>query len=150
MRLRDWTAGAAVAALLLSGPVAAFAEADDDGLADALRASVAGQVAAYDKKDVAAAMSFVDTKSPDYDSTKAAITEQFEGPAVSVQIADFKYIGHDDEFAVARVKLKSTGKPDSGFVDNTVDSIMIFHFQDGAWKIWTEKVLGVDAGSAAE
>lgn len=147
MRLRDWTAGAAVVALLLSGSTQALADKDDDGLADALRAAVAGQVGAYDKKDVAAAMSFVDTRSPDYDSTKAAITEQFEGPQVSVEIADFDYIGHDDEFAVARVKLKSTGKPDSGFVDNTVDSIMIFHFQDGAWKIWTEKVLGVDAGS---
>lgn len=148
MRLRDWTAGAAVVALLLSASATAFADKDDDSLADALRGAVTGQVAAYDKKDLTAAMSFVDTASPDYDSTKAAITEQFEGPEVSVQVADFKYIGHDDEFAVARVKLKSTGKPDSGFVDNTVDSIMIFHFQDGAWKIWTEKVLGVDAGSA--
>jgi hypothetical protein len=148
MRLRDFTAGAAVVALLLSGSTAAFADKDDDSPADALRAAVTGQVAAYDKKDLTAAMSFVDTASPDYDSTKAAIAEQFEGPAVSVQVADFKYIGHDDEFAVARVKLKSTAKPDSGFVDNTVDSIMIFHFQDGAWKIWTEKVLGVDAGSA--
>lgn len=146
MRFRDWTAGAA-AALLLCGAGTAFA-ADDDGLADALKASIAGQVAAYEKKDVAAAMSFVDSKSPDYDSTKAALTEQFEGPEVSVQVSDFDYIGHDDEFAVARVKLKSTGKPDSGFVDNTVDSIMIFHMQDGAWKIWTEKVLGVDAPSA--
>lgn len=146
MRLRDWTAAAAVAALLLSG-APAFADKDDDSLADELRAAVTGQVAAYDKKDVAAAMSFVDTRSPDYDSTKDAITAQFEGPEVAVQVADFQYIGHDDEFAVARVKLKSTGKPGSGFVDNTVDSIMIFHFQNGAWKIWTEKVLGVDAGS---
>ena len=79
---------------------------------------------------------------------KAEIEEQFKGPEVDVQLAGFTYIGHDDEFAVARVKLKSTGKPDSGFVDNTVDSIMIFHYQDGAWKIWTEKVLGVDAGEA--
>jgi hypothetical protein len=146
MRLRAWTAGAAVVALLLSGSTAAFADKDDDSLGDALRAAVAGQVAAYGKKDATAAMSFVDTASPDYDSTKDAITAQFEGPEVSVQVADCKYIGHDDEFAVARVKLKSTGKPDSGFVDNTVDSIMIFHFQNGAWKIWTEKVLGVDAG----
>ena len=145
MRLRDWTVAAAGAALLLYGSGSAAAEQADDSLADALRAPIAGQIAAYDKKDVAAAMSFVDTRSPDYDSTKAGITEQFEGPPVDVQLAGFTYIGHDDEFAVARVKIKSTGKPDSGFVDNTVDSIMIFHYQDGAWKIWTEKVLGVDA-----
>ena len=150
MSFRDWTAGAAVAALLLCGPSGASAGQDDDGLAEALRAVVAGQVAAYDKKDAAAAMSFVDTRSPDYDSTKAAIAEQFEGPAVSVEVADFDYIGHDDEFAVARVKLKSTAKQDSAFVANTVDSIMIFHVQDGAWKIWTEKVLGVDVANAGK
>ena len=149
MRLRDWTAAAAVVALLLSGSTVAFAEKGDDSLADELRALVTGQVAAYDKKDATAAMSFVDTASPDYDSTKDALAEQFAGPEVSVSLADFKYVGHDDEFAVARVKLKSTGKPDSGFVDNTVDSMMIFHFQNGAWKIWTEKVLGVDAPGAA-
>ena len=147
MRFRNWTAGAAVVALLLSVSTASFAK-DDDSPADALRATVAGQVAAYDKKDATAVMSFVDTASPDYDSTKDALAGQFEGPEVSVSLADFTYIGHDDEFAVARVKLKSTGKPDSGFVDNTVDSIMIFHFQNGAWKIWTEKVLGVDAPGA--
>ena len=52
------------------------------------------------------------------------------------------------EAAGVAAGLKSTGKPDSGFVDNTVDSSMIFHFQNGAWKIWTEKVLGVDAPGA--
>ena len=41
MRLRNWTAGAAVVALLLSGSTASLAK-DDDSPADALRAIVAG------------------------------------------------------------------------------------------------------------
>lgn len=146
MRFRDWFAGTAVVALVWCGP--GLAQAEDDGLAEALKSQVAGHVAAYDKKDAATAMSFVDTRSPDYESTKEAVTEQLQGPEVDVKLAGFDYVGHDDEFAYARVKLKSTGKPDSGFVDNTVDSVMIFHYQDGAWKLWTQKVLGVDIAQA--
>lgn len=133
------------ALLSLGAPVVLAAEGgDDNGLEDALRAPVAGHLAAYGKKDADGAMKFVDTKSPDYESTKLALEEQFKDLDVTPTLVDFDYIGHDEEFAVARVKVKTTGKPESGFVDNTVDSIMIFHFQNGAWKLWTEKVLGVD------
>ena len=134
-----------LALLSLDAPLVLAAEGGtDDGLADALRAPVTGQIAAYGKKDAAGAMKFVDTKSPDYESTKLALEEQFKELDVTPTLVDFDYIGHDDEFAVARVKVKTTGKPESGFVDNTVDSIMIFHFQDGAWKLWADKVLGVE------
>ena len=87
---------------------------------------------------------FVHTKSPDYDTTKAALTEQFADLDVTSELVDFDYVGHDDEFAVARVKMKTTGKPDSGFVGNTVDSMVIFHMEGGAWKLWSDKVLGVE------
>ena len=146
MSSREWTTPVETLALLcLGAPLASAAEvAGDDGLAAALRAPVAESIAAYGKKDAAGTLSRIDTRSPDYESTKLALDEQFKDLDVTAELVDFDYIGHDDEFAVARVKMKTTGKPKSGFADNTVDSIMIFHYQDGAWKIWTEKVLGVE------
>lgn len=146
MNSREWTTLVVTLALLCLGvPLVSAAEvAGDDELAAALRAPVAGSIAAYDKKDADGVLSRIDTKSPDYESTKLALDEQFKDLDVTTELVDFDYIGHDDEFAVARVKMKTTGKPKSGFADNTVDSIMIFHYQDGAWKIWTEKVLGVE------
>jgi hypothetical protein len=133
-------AGAALLVSLAAYPVAAA----DDPLGDDLRGVVAGNVAAYDKEDLDAAMAFVHTQSPDYESTKAALTDQFADLDVTSELVNFQYVGHDDEFAVARVKLKTTGKPDSGFVGNTTDSMMIFHMEGGKWKLWTEQVLGVE------
>ena len=113
-------------------------------LAAGLREVMEGNLAAYNHKDVGASMHTVDSRSPDYASTKRAIEEQFKDLDVTTQLVAFDYIGHDDEFAVARTKVKSTGKPGTGFTDNTVDAIVIFHQENGAWKLWSEEVLGVD------
>lgn len=139
-KTRAWITCAALLSCLAAQP----AVAEDDPLATALRGAVAGNIAAYDKEEVDAAMAFVHTKSPDYDTTKAALTEQFADLDVTSELVDFDYVGHDDEFAVARVKMKTTGKPDSGFVGNIVDSMVIFHMEGGAWKLWSDKVLGVE------
>jgi len=31
-----------------------------------------------------------------------------------------------------------------GFVNNTIDAIVIFHLEKGAWKLWSEEILGVN------
>jgi hypothetical protein len=133
-----------VAALVLLGFSASHALAADDPLTAALRPVVAGHLAAYDREDVDATMSFVDSKSPDFESTKTALAAQFEQQDVTTELVDFALIGHDDEFAVARVRIKSTGKPESGFTDNTIDTILIFHQESAAWKLWDESILGVE------
>jgi hypothetical protein len=147
MNARTWITGGVTLALLCCHAPAASAFGTDGPLIKALRDLVAGNITAYDKKDLNATMSSIDTKSPDYESTKAALTEQFKDLDVTAQLVDFDYIGHDaNEFAVARVKTKTTGKPGSGFTDNTVDAIVIFHQENGVWKLWSEKILGVDLG----
>ena len=145
MNARAWMTGIATLALLCGNALPVFAFGADGPLIKALRDLVAGNITAYDKEDLNAAMASVDTKSPDYESTKAALTEQFKDLDVKAELVDFQYIGHDEnEFAVARVKTKTTGQPGSGFTDNTVDAIVIFHQENGVWKLWSEKVLGVD------
>ena len=145
MSLRAWTLCGASAALLCFAGLPA--RADDAALATALRKVVEGNIAAYDREDTDATMSFVDTASPDYEPTKREIADQFKDLHATAELASFSYIGHDDEFAVARVKTKVVGKPGAkaGFTDNVVDSIMIFHQENGAWKLWSEKILGVQA-----
>lgn len=72
------------------------------------------------------------------------MTEQFRDLDVAAKLTDFKYVGHDNEFAVAGVKMKLEGPPGSVFVNNTTDSIVLFHQEGGIWKLWTDEVLGVD------
>ena len=98
---------------------------------------------AYDAKDADGAMRSVHTRSPEYEPTRAAMAEQFRDLAVTATLVDFRYMGHDDEFAVARVKTKLVGPPGSDFTDNVTDSVVLFHQEGGTWKLWSDEVLGV-------
>jgi hypothetical protein len=130
-------------ALLLGLATVAGAKTHDDKLAASLEAVVAENLRAYDAKDADAAMRTVHTRSPEYDPTKAALPQQFQ-EGVTAKLSDFTYMGHDDEFAVARVKIKVEGPPGSTFVNNTTDSVVLFHQEGGIWKLWTDEILGVD------
>ena len=141
MNMRVWAI--CVAALVLLCCEVVPGQAQTTGLSAALREAVTGNIAAYDREDVDGTMRFVHTRSPDYETTKAALGPQFAELDVTSELVNFEYIGHDDEFAVGRAKVKTTGKPGSGFTDNTVDAILIFHQENGVWKLWDEKILGI-------
>jgi hypothetical protein len=143
MKVHIRMTGVALVAWL--GFAAPSAQADDAALAATLRKVVEDHAAAYDQENVAAAMSSIASRSPDYETTQAALAEQFAGLDVEAKVVDFAYIGHDDEFAVARVKTKVVATPKSPeFADNTTDAIVLFHQDGGAWKLWSQHVLGVD------
>lgn len=123
---------------------AAAAGATDDKLAATLRGVVQDNLRAYDAEDADGAMRSVHTRSPQYEPTRAALPEQFQDLDVTAKLTDFRYMGHDDEFAVARVKIQVEGPSGSVFVNNTTDDIVLFHQEGGIWKLWTNEVLGVD------
>jgi hypothetical protein len=131
-----------VAALL---GLAVTARADDDEkLAATLKAVVENNLRAYDGEDAAGTMGTIHTRSPQYDTTNAALAEQFRDFDLSTKVTNFRYMGHDDEFAVARVKIQVEGPSGSVFVNNTTDNLILFHQEGGLWKIWTDDVLGVE------
>lgn len=120
------------------------ASAAEDNLAATLRDVMEKQTAAYGREDQNDTMNYVHTKSPKYNSMKQALPGLFETLDVRTQVVDFRYLGHDDEFAVARVKLKTTGGADTKFTANILDTIVVFHQQNGAWKFWSDEILGVE------
>jgi hypothetical protein len=141
MKARAWTTGVAILALLcVSVPPARAALGT---VAAALREEMENNVAAYDRGDVDGTMRTIDTRSPDYAPTQKAVAQQVKDLGAKAELVDFTYMGHDDEFAVARAKVKTTGKPGTGFTDNTVDALLTFHQENGAWKLWSEQILGV-------
>jgi hypothetical protein len=117
---------------------------EDGGLSAVLRQVVEQNLAAYNREDVAGAMSFVHTKSPEYGSTQGALPGQFEVLDARAELVGFHYIGHDDEFAVARVKLQTVDQSGEPFSANVIDTITIFHQEDGVWKYWSDHILGVE------
>lgn len=132
----------ALAALLLAiaaGPPAA--RADDAALASALEKVSKDQIAAFNKEDAAGTLAFAYSKSPTYDTAKAELATLFAETNAKAEQVSFQYIGHDDEFALARVKVKVTAA-DQGFQNDVVDALMIFHTEDGKWKVFDTHVLG--------
>jgi len=130
----------AVAAALFA--CASLAHAAPDPLETSLRQVVDQAAAAYRREDVAGFMVFVHSKSPEYEATRARLTELFASYDVTSQITEFRLIGHDDEFAVVRLALKTTSTAPN-FADNVVDQLVLFHQEGGAWKYWGDYEIGV-------
>lgn len=130
--------------LLLSMTLGAIPVGAGEGLAGALRQVVENNLDAYNRKDVADTMQSIHTKSPDYAAMQQALPKQFGSLDTRTELAGFQYIGHDDEFAVARVKLKTVGLSDKPFTGNVIDTIAVFYPENGEWKYWSNLVLGVD------
>jgi hypothetical protein len=128
-----------VVALLLAAPGAALA---DDALAKSLEKVSKDQIAAFNREDVAGTLAFSYSKSPAYDTAKTELPALFGEADAKAEQVGFRYIGHDDEFALARVKVKVTDAKAPGFQDNVVDAIMIFHTEGGSWKVFDSFLLG--------
>ncbi|HYR95176.1 MAG TPA: hypothetical protein VEM57_00515 [Candidatus Binatus sp.] len=129
--------------VILVGAGTTAADDKDTALAATLRKLIEESYAAHDRKDVDQAMGHIDSRSPAYEKTRKALPSQFE-LGTATKLVYFRYIGHDDEFAVARVKFKTTGKPGTSFVANTVDTMTVFHQENGQWKFWDQLILGVE------
>src|SRR5262245_34078315 len=129
-----------LAAALLVAATPALVRADD-ALAGALEKVSKDQIEAFNRGDAAATLSYAYTKSPAYDTAKTELPAVFTQGHPKAEQVSFQLIGHDDEFAVARVKVKVTDTA-PGFQNNTVDGLMIFHMESGAWKVFDTHVLG--------
>jgi len=123
--------------------LAEAANAADSDLATTLKGTVEDNLRGYNAEDSEATLRSVHKSSPEYDSTKAALADQFRDFDVKAELIDFHYMGHDDEFVVARVKTRFVAPAGSGFNDNVVDSLVAFHHDGSVWKLWSDEVLGV-------
>lgn len=131
----------AITALLLPATSPAHRESE---LAGTLEQVLQNHLKAYDAEDVTGTLRDVHTKSPEYQTTRQELSGQFAAQDLQIELLSFRFLGHDDEFAVARTKMKFVGPPGSSFDDNVLDSITVFHQENGAWKLWSDEVLGVE------
>ena len=135
--------GSVIAIVLLAIVTGVVGAGDEEGLEATLREVVENNLAAYNREDAATTMQFIHTMSPDYTSMRQALPNQFSALDARTELVSFRYIGHDDEFAVARVKLKTVEQSGEPFAANIIDTITVFHQEDGTWKYWSNQVLGV-------
>jgi hypothetical protein len=122
----------------IAGPAAA----SEDELDASVRGVMEEHLRAYNAEDVEAALRTIHTRSPDYETMRAAMTEQFGALGVKAELLDFRTLGHDDEFVVARTRLKLVGAPGDDFQNNVTDNLVLFHQEGGVWKLWSDEILG--------
>lgn len=135
--------GYIVSVLLLCAVTGTAWAIEDEDLAAMLRQVVENNLSAFNSESVAATMESIHSKSPNHSSMQEALPGQFEALDARTELVGFTYMGHDDEFAVARVKLKTVDNTNEPFVENIVDTIAVFHQEDGDWKYWSNHVLGI-------
>ena len=132
-----------VVALVAIALVGAAPAAADAVLASSLRQVADEYLAAYDREDAEGTLRTIHSNSPEYAETRERMASQFPDQDVTVTLVQFRYIGHDDEFAYARVKLKTVSDAED-FADNVVDTVALFHMENGAWKFWSDHIIGVE------
>jgi hypothetical protein len=130
---------AAALLVLFANPLIA---ADSGGLEGALRQVVEDNLAAYNSEDASRALASVHTQSPAYADMQDALPKQFAAMDARTELEGFTYIGHDGEFALARVQYRTIGGSQGPFMNNLLDTITIFHQENGTWKYWDNYVLG--------
>ena len=131
-----------LAAAALLGLACVPATRADDELANSLEKVSKDQIAAFNRADLPATMAFAHTKSPTYDAAREMLTQYFKGQHLNAEQVSFQYIGHDDEFAYARVKVKVTSPGTEGFESNVTDTVTLFHQEGGTWKVWDAYLVG--------
>lgn len=137
MTTRILMLAAALAVLVAAPPAPAQ-------LAPALKYVWDGNLAAFNKEDLDGVMATIDSRSPDFGPTRAALDALFKDRDLTAELVDFVLMGHDNEFAVARVKTKTTGQPGSDFATNITDAVVLFHQENGTWKLWSEEIVAVE------
>lgn len=125
----------------LSLSVTVHAAGDD--IQKAINSMVISNVQATQEENLDAVLQTIHTQSPGYLATKQQLVPLFDNYDLKYEILSFKYIGRDNEYAVARVKQSTKKLSGPAFRNNVVDMIEVFRQEKGQWKFWNQVILGV-------
>lgn len=117
----------------------AFAEAES--AAGELRNLVIQNLNALQSEDLEAALSVIHTQGPAYLSAKVNTPHLFENIDLKYDLMDYKYIGQDEDYAVARTKVRDTKVAGPAFQNRELDLISVFRRENGQWKFWSQITL---------
>ena len=95
-------------------------------------------------EDVDTMMRTIHSNSPMYDTTKNQVTQIFgKGLHLNYDLLSFKYIATDGDYALGRVRQRTTGAVGSNFRNNEIDMIVAFRKEGQTWKFWSQAILEI-------
>lgn len=111
---------------------------------DKLEKVVKANCAANQKEDVAAAVATIHPKSPSFAATEQVTKQLFEALDLDYTMTGFHFIGRDETYAVARVKIRTTKRDGkTAFQNNTADFMITFRQDGDEWKVWSQNILEI-------
>ena len=128
-----------IIAVLLACGFSAFAESEST--AGELRNLIIQNLNACQDEKLDAEMSTMHSQSPAYLMTKQQTPLLFENYDLKYELTGFSFIGQDEDYAVARIKQKTTKIAGPAFQNNEIDTIAVFRKENGQWKFWNQVLL---------
>ncbi len=121
--------------------------ADNDLVSSQLESVMAAHAAASTKESESLddLMKTMHPESPAYMQIKMQMEQILPAFDMNVSIAGFKFVGIDDDYAIARVKMKMEKVSGPMFQDHISDQLFVFKQEQGQWKLWQAAILNMEA-----
>ena len=121
----------------------ATGNAETNVTADAIKKLVELNIRVFQAEDLDAVLGTMHSQSPDILGMKQNIPTIFDAYDINTQLTSFAFIGQNDDYAVARIKMKSIKISGPAFHNAETDSICIFRLENSEWKNWTQVILDI-------
>ncbi len=121
--------------------------ADGDFIASKLESVVSTHIAATTKETESLddLMKTMHTESPAYMQIKMQMEQVLPAFDMNVSLVEFKFIGIDGDYAIARVKMKMEKVSGPMFQDHISDQFFVFKQEQGQWKLWQAAMLDMES-----
>ncbi len=109
-----------------------------------LNAVITANFKAYEIENIEKVMETVHSESPGFEATKEFSSQIFPVYDIKYELLSFKFIAFEGEYALGRVKQKTSKVSGPEFKDNIIDAIVIFKQEAGRWKLWSQATLELE------
>jgi hypothetical protein len=114
------------------------------GIEAEIKRTVLENIRSTQAEDVDAMMKTIHSRSPMYETTKKQVAQIFgKGLNLNYELLSFKYIATDEDYALGRVRQRTTVGGGPNFRNNEIDMIVAFRKEGDVWKFWSQAILEV-------
>ncbi len=113
-------------------------------VATEIEALVIENIRATEAEDLNAVLDTMHADSPVYSQSQKAVEFLFKTYDLKYKLLLFRFIGQDDEYALARFKFSAEKVDGPEFRNNIPDTIHVFRKENDKWKIWSQATLEIN------
>ncbi len=114
----------------------------DNGIEAQLKEAMLENIKSTEAENVEGTMKTIHSKSPLYKDTRKQLSLIFSKHlGLKYELISLKYLVTDGDYAIARVRQRTTQTPPVNIKNNESDMMIAFRKEGGAWKFWNQTLL---------